>query len=154
MCSKFFIFLMILILGVNAYAQELKKYRFSEVEKLIKIKEKPIILFVSTSWSKYCKVMQKTTFQNKAVISELNKNYYFLELEADSEEEIVFQNKIYKFKPYGVNMGYNEILGYFLKKDQIVFPSVILLDSNWKPLFLMQSKLNSKQFLEFFSVKK
>lgn len=154
MCSKFFIFLIILILGVNTYAQELKKYRFSEVEKLIKIKEKPIMLFVSTSWCKYCKVMQKTTFQNKAVISELNKNYYFLELEADSEEEIVFQNKIYKFKPHGVNMGYNEILGYFLKKDQIVFPSVILLDSNWKPLFLMQSKLNSKQFLEFFSVKK
>jgi len=54
---------------------QLKMYSFSEVERLNKIAPKPIVVFIHTSWCKYCKLMEHSTFKNQEINSIVKVNF-------------------------------------------------------------------------------
>jgi uncharacterized protein YyaL (SSP411 family) len=63
-----------LIVVVPSGFAQLKTYSFQEAEKLSVENPKPIVVFVHTSWCKYCKMMENITLKNTEVISILNEN--------------------------------------------------------------------------------
>ncbi|ESU29896.1 hypothetical protein FLJC2902T_03760 [Flavobacterium limnosediminis JC2902] len=122
--------LFVLFCAFSGFAQ-LKTYTFSEAEKLEQQNPKPIFVFVHTSWCKYCKMMENSTFKNQEVIQLLNENFYFVSLDAESKAPIVFKNQTFIFKPKGKNTGIHELAEALATVDGgITYPTFSILDKN------------------------
>ena len=131
----------------SGFAQ-LKTYSFEEAEKLSKEKPKPFVVFIHTSWCKYCKMMENSTFKNDEIITLLNDNYYFISFDAEQKEDIYFNNHTFKFKPNGQNTGVHELaIDLATINSQVVYPTITILESNYSIIFQKPSFINAKELL-------
>ncbi|REG92198.1 thioredoxin family protein [Flavobacterium aquicola] len=131
----------------TSFAQ-LKTYTFEETEKLSKEKPKPIVVFIHTTWCNYCKMMENSTFKNPEIIQLLNSNFYFISLDAESKNDIQFNNHTFKFKPKGPNSGIHELATALAEIDtQVVYPTITILQTEYSIVFQRHSFLNAKELL-------
>jgi thioredoxin-related protein len=131
----------------SGFAQ-LKTYSFEEAEKLSKENPKPFVIFVHTSWCNYCKMMENSTFKNPEIIQLLNTDFYFISLDAESKEDIHFNNQVFQFKPKGQNTGIHELATELANIDsQVVYPTVTILQTDFSIVFQKHSFLNAKELL-------
>jgi len=79
------VILMVLLPDTFAFSESIKWYSYDEGMVLGRSEEKRIYINFYADWCVYCKVMEKKTFQNPAVISYLNK--YFISIKIDTEKE-------------------------------------------------------------------
>ena len=100
---------MIFFWAIPSGFAQLKNYTFEEAEKLSKENPKPFVIFIHTSWCKYCKMMENSTFKNNDIITILNDNFYFIPFDSESKQEITFNNHTFKFQPHGTNTGIHEL---------------------------------------------
>lgn len=127
----------------SSFAQ-LKSYSFEEAEQLSKENPKPIVVFIHTSWCKYCKMMENSTFKNQEVIRLLNDNFYFVSFDAETKNAITFNNYSFKFKPTGQNIGIHELATALATIDNnVVYPTIAILDANFSILYQKQSYLKA-----------
>lgn len=73
--------------------------------------------------------MHNTTFKDQGIINVLNSDFYFISLDAEVEDDVVFHNRTFKFQATGPSSGINELaveLGTI--DDQLVYPTVTILD--------------------------
>lgn len=121
----------LLFAGAFSGNAQLKTYTFPEAEKLEQQNPKPIFVFVHTSWCKYCKMMEHSTFKNQEVIQLLNDNFYFVSLDAEQKTPITFKNQTFKFKPKGQNSGVHELAEELGTIDGTInYPTFSILDKN------------------------
>tara|TARA_B100000683_G_C12505062_1_gene558872 strand:+ start:1700 stop:3121 length:1422 start_codon:yes stop_codon:yes gene_type:complete len=66
-----------------------------EADSLYQTNPKPLFIDVYTDWCGWCKRMDATTFQDKSIANYLNTNFYPVKLNAETNEPIRFQGKIY-----------------------------------------------------------
>jgi thioredoxin-related protein len=138
----------------SGFAQ-LKTYSFEEAEKLSKENPKPLVIFIHTTWCKYCKMMENLTFKNPEIINILNSNYYFISLDAESKEDIQFNNHTFSFRPKGQNTGIHELATALATiASQVIYPTLTILESDFSIAFQKHSFLNSKQLLTILEKKK
>ena len=138
----FFLFLAFPVLG------QMKMYSFSELESLNKIEPRPILVFVHTSWCKYCKMMENSTFKNQEAIQLLNNDFYFVSLNAEDQSDITFLNHTFKFKPTGKNTGVHELAVELATIDNtIAYPTIVGLASDYSILFQKHSYTNAKELI-------
>lgn len=137
-----------LIAAIPSSFAQLKTQSFEEVEQLSKENQKPIVIFIHTSWCKYCKIMENSTFRNPAIIKELNDNFYFISFDAESKKEITFNNHTFRFKPTGTNTGIHELATALATIDnQVVYPTLTVLDADKTTLYQQHSYINPKALL-------
>jgi thioredoxin-related protein len=147
--------LLFLIMAIPLSFAQLTKHSFEEVEQLSKEKPKPIVVFIHTSWCKYCKMMENSTFKNPAVIEKLNENFYFISLDAETKKEITFHNHTFRFKPTGTNTGIHELATALATiDDQVVYPTLTVLGTDYTILLQKHSYLNAKSVLSILERKK
>lgn len=147
MKNWFYILLIFFWVIPSGFAQ-LKTYSFEEAEELTKSKPKPLVIFIHTSWCNYCKMMENSTFKNPDIINLLNNSFYFISLDAESKEEIQFNNHIFKFKPKGQNTGIHELAIALATIDsEVIYPTITILESDLSILFQKHSFLNAKALL-------
>ncbi|WP_348798187.1 thioredoxin family protein [Flavobacterium adhaerens] len=139
--------LLIFFWTIPACFAQLKTYTFEEAEQLSKENPKPFVVFIHTSWCKYCKMMENSTFKNPEIISRLNTNFYFISLDAEHKKDIRFNNYTFQYKPNGQNTGAHELaIALASIESQIVFPTVTILASNYTINIQKQSYCNPKEF--------
>ncbi|MEJ7675553.1 MAG: thioredoxin family protein [Chitinophagaceae bacterium] len=88
---------------------QIKQYQFEQIDSLQKTEKKIVVVFIHTNWCKYCEAMKHTTFKNKELINTLNKNFYFINLDAEEKRSIAFNNNTFHYKPTGNQTGINEL---------------------------------------------
>ena len=131
----------------SGFAQ-LKTHTFEEAEKLAKENPKPYVVFIHTSWCKYCKMMENSTLKNPEIIAILNTNFYFISLDAESKKDIHFNNHKFQFFPKGQNTGIHELATALATiNSQVVYPTVTILESDFSIVFQKHSFLSSKELL-------
>jgi len=131
----------------SGFAQ-LKTFSFEEAEKQSKENPKPYFVFIHTSWCKYCKMMQKTTFKNPEVISLLNDHFYFIAFDAESKNPVRFREHTFYFRPTGTNTGYHEIAEQLGTIDgQLSFPVMTILNPQTEILFQYNQFIKAKQLV-------
>lgn len=113
----------------EAYAKNLKEPR-------------KFMIDVYTDWCGWCKVMDKNTFSDQRVIEYVNKKYYAVKLDAESQKLIKLGEKSFKFVPQG-NKGYNEFAAVIMN-GQMSFPTVVFMDEKFmnekaNQLFVIQA---------------
>ena len=128
--TKKLLILLIFFCTFSGFAQ-LKTYTFSEAEKLEQQNPKPIFVFIHTFWCKYCKMMENSTFKNPEVVQLLNENFYFVSLDAEQKNPILFKNNTFRFQPKGQNTGVHELAEELGTVDgAMTYPTFSILDKN------------------------
>lgn len=146
--KNWFYIVLILFWAVPSGFAQLKIHTFEEAEKLCKENPKPYVVFIQTSWCKYCKMMENSTFKNAEVINLLNTDFYFISLDAESKTTIHFNNHTFRFKPNGQNTGIHELATALATiNSQVVYPTVTILDPDFSIVFQKHSFLNAKGLL-------
>ena len=146
--KKWFYILLIFFWTIPSSFAQLKMHTFEEAEKLSIENPKPFVVFIHTSWCKYCKMMENSTFKNPKIINLLNSDFYFISLDAESKKDILFNNHTFQFKPKGQNTGIHELARALATIDsQVVYPTVTILESDLSIVFQKHSFLSSKELL-------
>ena len=70
-----------------------------EMEKAQKKENRKVVVDVYTDWCGWCKQMDKATFAGPKVAEYINKNFYAVKFNAEGYENIIFQDRVYKFVP-------------------------------------------------------
>lgn len=136
-----------LLVKTQAFSQ-LKTVTFEQIDTL-SVVEKPIVVYIYTNWCKGCAKMHKTTFENEAVINELNSNYYYIPFNAEFKKTVIFENR--KFSYYKVNKRFGvhelaEFLGGHL--NRIKYPTIVILNRKKKVVYKHPIRLKAKGFLK------
>jgi len=147
--------LLFLIMATASSNAQLKNHSFEEIEQLSKEKPKPIVVFIHTSWCEYCKIMENSTFKNPVVIKELNEHFYFISFDAETKKDVTINNHNFRFKPTGTNTGIHELATALATIDnQVVYPTLTILDPDYSILIQKHSYLNAKSVLSILEKKK
>lgn len=121
-----FICSMLVLALPNSYSQQVS---FSELDSLLVHDPKPVLVFIHTDWCRYCLGMQQVTFSDEEVEAILQEEIYFVSLDAESEEDIVFRNHRFRFMPSGRGTGLHE-LAYELgnQNGELAYPTTCILN--------------------------
>lgn len=131
---------------------QINAVKFEQLDSLQKIEKRPVVVFLHTSWCKYCGTMKNTTFKNNEVIKLLHQKYYFVSLDVEEKAAIPFRRYTFKYKPTGANTGVHELaeqLGTI--KGQISYPSICFLNTDYDIIFQKQGYLGAKDFLSILT---
>ena len=115
---------------VNVNAQ-IKEYSFTQVDSLLKVEQRNVVVYMHTKWCKYCQKMDQVTFKNDSVANVLNQKFYFVNFDLEEQDEVIFKGHLYRFKPTGLRTGIHELADKFSQfDDELAYPSICILDYN------------------------
>ena len=117
-----------------AEAAEIKWYTWEEAHELSKTAPKKIFVDLYTSWCGWCKKMDKSTFQDPAVVKYLNENFYAVKFNAEQKESITFNDHEFKFLNQG-RRGVHQ-LAYSLLDGKLGYPSFVMLDETFARIMI------------------
>jgi thioredoxin-related protein len=144
--KKLILFIFFLGIASTGYAQ-LRSYSFEQIDSLQQIQKRKVIAFIHTDWCKYCQAMKNSTFKNKAIIAQLNSEFYFVDFNAEEKRTIRFNNQIFNYKSTGNSNGVNELaLVLGTVNNQIIYPIVCVLNPENEIIFQDTSYRNAKDF--------
>ena len=115
----------------NDSIQEKNKARvqwvtFEDAEKLIKHDPKPIIIDIYTSWSLSSKVMEATTYTDKAIVDSINKHFYAIHFDPTTQDTIVFAGQVTVNQHRGGSPFHD--LALALTKNRMGIPATLYLN--------------------------
>lgn len=123
------VFIIVLLLSSSVFSQQLSWVQFSDLNDSLKANPKKVILKIETNWCGYCKMMEAKVFNSKKTIKKLEKEYYFVRLNAEVRTPIIFRNK--KYRPSPSKRGKHELAVELNGlENQLVYPTTVLLSSN------------------------
>ena len=125
---------------------QLRAHRFEELDSLQKISPKPVLVFIQTSWCRYCAQMKLSTLKNKQVIQLLNNSFYFISFNAEQKEPIYFVNNRFNYVPTGKGTGYHELAEELATiNGTIAYPTVCLLNAKNDIIYQYSGLLTSAE---------
>ncbi len=148
MKKRLFILLIFFWAIPSSFAQ-LKTYSFEEAEQLAIKNPKPFVVFTHTSWCKFCKMMENSTFKNVEINNKLNDSFYFIALDAEDKKDIRFNKYTFQYKPTGTNTGIHELAtALATSNNQVSYPTLTILNSDYSIVFQQASYLKTQDLLE------
>ena len=147
--SPVFLFVTIL-LGLTGFRSDSALIPADEIQWLTieqayaKIQQEPrkVMIDVYTDWCGWCKVMDRETFKNKAVVDYVNKKYYAVKLDAEQKEAITLGGK--KFQ----SQGRTHELALALTNNQPSYPTTVFLDDKFNMIQPLPGYMKAKEFHE------
>ncbi len=100
---------------------------FEQLDSLMKVQPKKILMDIYTDWCGYCKSMDKDIYENEAAANYINTHFYAVKLNAEQKDSINFNGQIYPSKIMG-KKKYQQELAFTLLKGFMFYPSTILFD--------------------------
>ena len=130
--------LLLLIMGLNSCATtksneftSLKIYDIGDLSQLIKLNDRPIAVFIHADWCNYCRNMEQTTFKDDSVMKKLNEEFYFISFDGESEDEVRYQDKTYRYIPHGTRSGTHELATELATiDDRVSYPTFLIIDAD------------------------
>ena len=130
-------------LQASAQSQNINWLSAEQLTTRFKKEQKPILVFLNTSWCKFCRMQESTSFTDSLVVTELNKNYYAFKLDAESKQIQNFFGKEYGFNSDG---GFHELAIYLGSSEgKLEFPTTILLNQRLEPIFKKHALVNIEE---------
>lgn len=123
---------------------------FEQLSDSLDTNPKKVLLFFHTEWCTYCKKMMKEAFTDNAIVDKINNDYYAVHFDAESVEPLLFDNIMLRNTSAKKKKGdFHQIVTLLLPDNQVLFPSIITLDSSFKMLKKKQKYLSIKELLKF-----
>lgn len=136
-------------LTANAQARQEKELSLVEIEAAMKTDERLIVMQFSTDWCVYCKMQDRQLKKDKNIQRLLADRTYFIQLDAESKDTIIFHHVLYK--PSCYENGLHELtLAFAEKHEQPSFPMWVILNKENEILFrqngLVKPKRSNRSF--------
>ena len=149
-CRKISILVIALLYPLFHFGQErINWVSFEKLDSLLAVEPRETIIFVHTDWCSYCRKMEREIFTKPDIITAMN-NYYAVSLDAESVQEITFDQSIWKPTSNRKKIGqYHPLALTLLKGKQMIFPSILRFDGEFRIKNIQQKYLNSKELSVF-----
>jgi thioredoxin-related protein len=140
-------FLIALLISQFNIAQDLTWTHIEDLEDSMAVAPKRIMIKVETKWCGYCKMMDAKVFPAKKVAKELNANYYYVKLDAEAKETIVFNDTTYNYVMYNGGRGVQMLSKKLASQNgKLQYPTIVKLDENYQVTDLLDGYLNKSDF--------
>lgn len=139
----FYVGLIGLMLGSESAAQ-IQPLSINTADSLMAKVKKPMLLLISTEWCKFC-YLQKQQLSKHDNLQAYRQNFYFFELNAEQQTNILFQGKNYRYKSKGKENGIHELAIALNGSERLTFPTWVVLDGNYKRVFRHSGLLLTKE---------
>ena len=103
-----------------------------------------IIVDLYTDWCGWCKRMDKKTYSSPDIYEYINENFYPVKFNGESQGDVKFQGKTYRFIPTG-KRGYHQ-LAAFLVNGQLSYPTTVFLGEDNRVIQPISGYLNPRLF--------
>ena len=87
--------------------QEINWLTWEELDRALEENPKPVFIFFHAEWCAYCKKIEREIFTKEKVIEKLNKKYYAVEMDVETEDTIHFDGQ--KFRNIQANTKRNGV---------------------------------------------
>lgn len=144
----FFLFLSFCITNTHAQKEKINWISFEQLDDSLAVKSKKVFIYFYADWCTYCKKIEQSAFKNSEVISQLNKEFYAVKMNAETGKEIVFEGKKFINEQLGKSRKPTHQIPLLLasrKNRPFSLPAMIILDENFKV---------TKRYFEYLSPKK
>lgn len=124
----------------------IKWMTFEEALAANQVEKRKIFIDVYTDWCGWCKVMDKKTFTDQAVIDYMNEHYYAVKFNAEKEDPITFQGKNFEL----VDGGRRPIhtLAYAMLDGQLSYPSYVYFNENVQRITISKGYKDAPRFIK------
>lgn len=112
-------------------------------EKIVK-NDKKYFIYLYFDGCKWCKHMENNTFHSDAIAKFINQNYYAFKLNAESSDKIVIGEKSFTTVRIG-KYDFNELASE-LTSGHMSFPSIVILDENFKKIGIHDGYIDNEKF--------
>lgn len=123
----------------------IKSHTLKEIEKLQKKNPKKILVNIFAGFCNSCKVQNATTLKDTSIANYINKHFYLINFDAESNDTILFKGeKCYKDLLTGYPLN-----AFALKvtNNRLQFPTIAVLDEKENTLDALNSFLSPKTLL-------
>lgn len=119
-----------------------KVYSINEALELQKKKPKKMLINIYADFCNTCMVMNKTTFTDTLVADYIDKNFYLVNFNAESNDTVVFNNE--KFFKQIVNGYPLNTFSFKVTNGRFTFPAVAILDEKLNTIDVLNSYYHPK----------
>lgn len=143
--------------GLKAQQAHINWMTIAQVQEKMKEAPRKVIIDVYTSWCGPCKMMAKNTFTDPTVIAYVNKHYYAVKFNAESNVEVNFKGNTYtnpNFNPAKTKSrnGTHEFTRAIAPVGgKIAYPTIVYMDENLNILTPVQGYLQPAQIMPILS---
>ncbi|RDV10373.1 thioredoxin family protein [Pontibacter diazotrophicus] len=140
--------LVVVLVGITklpAVAQP-DSFRFEQLEGLQEAERRPVVVFISADWCRYCSRMKMSTLQDERVVKLLNESFYFVSLNAEEKKDTPFYGHTFKYRPTGNETGVHELaeqLGSI--NGHLSFPTLSVLNADMEIIYQHGGYLSAKE---------
>ena len=149
-----FVILAVSFLSTDLNAQKVDWLTWEEALEKNQKEKRKFLVDVYTNWCSWCRKMEKRTFSNPVISEYVNANYYPVKFNAEQKQDIIYNNKVYKYVGGGFgNKGYHE-LAREIMRGKLSYPTVVFIDSNLEviqPIPGFQDAKNFEMIMTFFA---
>lgn len=143
--------LFLLMASLTSHAQT-GYVTFRQLDSLQQQEKRPVVVFLHTSWCKYCGSMKATTFKNTGVVTLLQKDFYFVDLDIEEKSDILFRGHTFRFKPTGAGTGVHELAEQLgTVNGELGYPTVCLLSPEYEILYQKAGFMGPKELITVLS---
>ena len=107
---------------------------WEEAVEASKSEPRKVLVDIYTDWCGYCKKMDKGTFTDAELATYINENFYAVKFDAEQEEDILWNDVTFKFRP-GKRRGAHE-LAISLLDGKMGYPSFVYLDEEFSRIMI------------------
>lgn len=136
--------------GISSFTKNERKTAVDKIEWLtldqafVKNQQSPrkILVDVYTDWCGWCKVMDKKTFTDPAVVSYVNEHFYAVKLDAESKTPLNIGGVEYGYDPE--NRSHKAAVA--LLQGKMSFPTIVYLDETFNMIQPIPGYMDAEQF--------
>jgi thioredoxin-related protein len=136
---------------LSGQSKAVKWYTIEEAQKLNEKHPRPVFIDTFTDWCGWCKKLDKDVFSDPVIAEILNKEYYPVKFNAESDKPIMFMGK--QFVNDGTLNGAHQF-AYALLKGKLSYPTVVFLNKKLEIITPVPGYRSAKEFeplLKYFA---
>lgn len=144
---NFYLYILLFFLSVAAYSQKQYTVTFETLPEKMAAERRPVLIKIYTDWCAICKIQDKQVAKDIELQKILAEKYYYLECDAETKNDIVFNGKSYHHIASGANNGYHEFAALFAQGGN-AYPLWAILSPEYEITGIYNGLIKSKQLTE------
>jgi thioredoxin-related protein len=128
-------------------------FRFGQLDSLQQAERRPVVVFISTDWCRYCSRMKLSTLRDERVVKQLNESFYFVSLNAEEKNDIRFLGHTFKYRPTGNETGVHELAEQLGSVNgKLSYPTLCVLNADMEIVYQHGGYLSTKELSRILSL--
>ena len=118
----------------SAVATQTNLIPIEQLDSLMLIEKKPVLILLSTEWCKYCQMQKHQLRKNRSFLKQAD-SFYYIVFDAERKDPVTFHQKKFYYTPAGMSSGIHELAVALNGSENTAFPTWIVLNKEYQVVF-------------------